>query len=131
MEFWNTLGTGEQVGLIGVIITFVALLVPFYQTVLIKGIEARRERYLRYHAIIRQINVDDKEADGRPFIDMQIAAVFELTLLPEYHAVSLRILRRIKRRLTSNSDTALAREVDLSIAKIERSLQCRFNSADT
>lgn len=127
MDFWNSMSASDKLTLISVLVAVIALWMPVRQTILTKRIEAQREMFLRYHAIIRQINGDEKEADGRPFIEMQIAAVFELTLLTKYHAVSLRILKRRKRLLKSTTDEALRREIDLAIAKIERCMHCRFN----
>lgn len=88
----------------------------------IKRLEFRREDFLRYHAVVRQINVDDKSDDGNPFIEVQIASVYEMTLMPRYFELSLRILRKrldAATRVSQIINKDLRNEIENSIKVIE------------
>ncbi|WP_025138096.1 hypothetical protein [Achromobacter sp. DH1f] len=60
--------------------------------------ELEESQTAHYHKLIRQLLVDD--IAGGPFIDLQISAVYELSLMPaRYNASSTIILRRLRSRL--------------------------------
>ncbi len=60
--------------------------------------ELEESQTTHYHKLIRQLLVDD--IAGGPFIDLQISAVYELSLMPaRYNASSAIILKRLRSRL--------------------------------
>lgn len=114
-DFWIWVGyIASAAGVIGAVASVI-------NYILIKRLEFRREEFARYHAVIRQINVDDKDKDGKPFIEVQMASIYELTLMPRYFDVSLRILKKRKKwlgRISQVADPYLLEEIDRSINTI-------------
>lgn len=79
-------------GIIGVGVTVIIGLVGLYHYLSIKRAEERGRRYDRYHKLLEDLNVSPR--GDAPFIDRQIAVVYEMRNFPEYFPVSLRILKR-------------------------------------
>jgi hypothetical protein len=85
----------------------------FWEFVNIKKSDALQRDYENFHNLVEKLVVDRKEADGIPFIDVQIASVHELINYPRYYKVTLIILRRMRNRLKDKSlQVDLVTEID-------------------
>lgn len=98
----------------------------------VRRAEERGRQYDRYHKLLQDLNVDvDGEA---PYVDRQVAAIYELRNFPEYWPVSLRILERSLPRWSGHKEGkksglpvinsleigAIPREANLTISFIKR-----------
>lgn len=122
VAFWT------WIGYIASVVALIGAMWSVINYITIKRLEIRREEFSRYHTVIRQINIDDLSDSGNPFLEMQIAAVYELTLMPKYYDVSLRILNKRldqMRNLKAPQFEHLQDEIKLSIASIESRKQQR------
>lgn len=106
----------KLVGAIASIIAILGVTVSLFRFFIVKLIQARKEEFERYHRIVYQLNADIIN-DAAPYIDMQTAAVFELTLMRKYYPVSIRIL---KNRLNSTKNSILSDEIRRAINIMER-----------
>lgn len=79
-------------GIIGVVVTITVGLVGLFHYLSIKRAEERGRNYDRYHKLLEDLNISP--LGDAPFIDRQLAVVFEMRNFPEYYPVSLRILKR-------------------------------------
>lgn len=113
---------GPYAGSLGGVASVLLLCLTVYQYIRVKKEEGSREQFQRYHEIIRRINVDHLETDKRPYLEVQMASVYELTNLPKYYDVSLRIL---KRRSISTKSPELREEITRAMAEIEKR-KCRW-----
>lgn len=114
-------------GAVASVIAIVAALIGTFRFFTVRLLQARREEYNRYHQAVRQMNVDTKENDA-PYLDMQVAAAFELTLMKRYYPVSLRILRnRLETLQKTEKHPLLCEEIVRSIERIEEN-RCRIFS---
>lgn len=112
----------EFIGYLASIVGLVGAVWSVFNYIAIKRLEFRREDFLRYHAVVRQVNVDDKSDDGRPFIEVQMASIYEMTLMPRYYDLSLRILRKrltAATRISQIFNEDLLHELQNSIKVIE------------
>ncbi|MGE8466505.1 hypothetical protein D3C81_664140 [compost metagenome] len=104
-----------------------------YRFISIKRAEERARRFASYHELVEALNGNG--AGGAPFIDRQIAVVYEMRNFPEYYPVTLRLLRRSLERWrklkldstyslitysSQESQNTLADEARLTIRYIER-----------
>ena len=118
-------------GMIGVFVTIAIGLIGLMHYLLIRRAEERGRQYDRYHKLLEDLNISP--LGEAPFIDRQLAVVFEMRNFPEYFPVSLRILRRSlprwKSLMRSSTNTApifntavntLYDEAVLTIKYIER-----------
>lgn len=79
-------------GIIGVAVTVGIGVIGFCHYIAIKRAEERGRRYDRYHKLLEDLNVSPR--GDAPFVDRQVAVVYEMRNFPEYFSVSLRILKR-------------------------------------
>ncbi|MDX9668051.1 hypothetical protein QMK50_24180 [Pseudomonas sp. P5_152] len=79
-------------GIVGVIVTIAIGLIGLFHYLSIKRAEERGRQYDRYHKLLEDLNISPQ--GDAPFIDRQLAVVFEMRNFPEYFPVSLRILKR-------------------------------------
>lgn len=99
-----------------VLITLIAGVYKFWQFVNVKREDARQRDYDNFHNLVEKLVVDRKESDGKPFIDVQIASVYELKNYPRYYSVAVCILQRMKNRLKGKDEQRdLIREIDETI----------------
>lgn len=84
---------------ITVVITLSTGAFKFWQFVNVQKADSRQREYENYHNLIEKLVVDRKEIDGWPFIDVQIASVYELRNFPRYFPVTATILGRLKNRI--------------------------------
>ncbi|WP_054060109.1 hypothetical protein [Pseudomonas asplenii] len=87
------------VGNNGVLAFLLALAVAgsaLYHYISIKRAEERARRFSNFHQLIQDMNGDASGA--APYIDRQIAIIFELRNFPEYFPVTERILDRARKR---------------------------------
>jgi hypothetical protein len=79
----------------GTLAFFLSLLTAacgLYHYISIKRSEERARRFASFHELVDALNGNDK--GDAPFIDRQIAVVYEMRNFPEYYPVTLRILER-------------------------------------
>jgi hypothetical protein len=108
INFLNTYAAG-----LTILITLVVGVYKFWQLVNIKRSDALQRDYVNFHDLIGKLVVDRQHGDGRPFIDIQIASVYELKNYPRYYRVSSVILERMKIRLNGKPEQAdLIKEID-------------------
>ena len=118
INFLNTNAAG-----LTLIITLIAGVYKFWQFVNIKKEEGRQRDFENYHDLIERLVVDRKESDGRPFIDVQIASVYELRNFKRYYTATKIILERIKNRLKDKPEQKdLVEELGRTIEFINKKL---------
>ncbi len=77
----------------GSIAVLVAVLVAasgFFHYLSTRRAEEKGKQYDRYHQLLQDLNTG--EGGSKPFVDRQVAVVYELRNFPEYWPVTLRIL---------------------------------------
>jgi hypothetical protein len=79
-------------GTLALIATLVIAAAGLYHYLYTKISEERGKQYDRYHRLLEDLNISPR--GDAPFIDRQVAVVYELRNFPEYYSVSLRILER-------------------------------------
>jgi hypothetical protein len=79
-------------GTLAVLVSIVVAVIAFYNYIDVRRSEERGKQYDRYHRLLEDLNI--RNQDDAPFIDRQIAVVYELRNFPEYYPVTLRILKR-------------------------------------
>ena len=87
---WNWIDTNN-----GTLAFFLGVLTAacgLYHYISIKRSEERARRFASYHDLVDALNGNEK--GDAPFIDRQIAVVYEMRNFPEYYPVTLRILQR-------------------------------------
>lgn len=99
------------------LITLIVGIYKFWQFVNIKRENARQRDFENYHNLIKRLVVDREDSDGRPFIDVQIASVFELKNFVRYYPATKIILERTKNRLKNKPE-----QKDL-ITELERTIE--------
>lgn len=115
-------------GALGFALALITAASALYHYLTIKKSEDAARRFTSYHNMIRDLNVG--EDGGAPYLDKQVAIVFEMRNFPEYYPATLRILKRsIKRwRLSASLNTnpfspnILADEAELTIKFINRKM---------
>ncbi len=108
INFLNTYAAG-----LTILITLIAGVYKFWQFVNIKRSDALQRDYENFHDLVGKLVVDRQQEDGRPFIDIQIASVYELKNYPRYYRVSSVILERMKFRLSGKPEqTDLINQID-------------------
>ncbi len=112
INFLNTNAAG-----IAIIVSLIAGVIKFIQFVNIKKRESKQKDFENYHKLVERLVVDRTSEDGRPFIDIQIATIYELENFPRYKSVSIFILNRMKDRLVGKPD-----QKDV-ISQIEKTLK--------
>ena len=118
INFLNTNAAG-----LTLVITLVAGVYKFWQFVNIKKEEGRQRDFENYHNLIERLVVDRKGLDGRPFIDVQIASVYELRNFKRYYPATKIILERTGNRLKDKPEQKdLVEELYRTIEFIKKKL---------
>lgn len=89
-EAWKLISDNN--GALGFLLALGVAGSALYRFISIKRSEERARRFASYHELVEALN--GNMAGGAPYIDRQIAVVFEMRNFPEYYPVTLRILRR-------------------------------------
>lgn len=114
-------------GIIGVFVTVLIALIGMFHYLSMKRAEERGKQYDRYHRLLEDLNASPR--GDAPFIDRQVAVVYELRNFPEYYPVTLRILERSMPRWkslrslsagVSGSVNTLYEEAQLTVNFIKR-----------
>ncbi|OSR73972.1 hypothetical protein BV326_01428 [Pseudomonas syringae pv. actinidiae] len=79
-------------GIIGAIFAICVALISLYNYISIKRAEERGRRYDRYHQLLANLNANSN--GDAPFVDRQVAVVYEMRNFPEYYPVSVRIIEK-------------------------------------
>jgi hypothetical protein len=100
--------------------TAIAFVVSVFKFLSVRKRESQEREYDKYHVIIRRIVAPD-EKDAFPFLDRQIAAVFELRHFPRYYECTERILLGLKQSWPNEKGTErLIQEIDLTLKYIKK-----------
>lgn len=108
--------------IIGLVIAYFGLIVPIYQYLNSKHDDEKEKRFKNFHQLIKDL-VQPEAILGVPYLDRQIAIVYELKNLKEYYPVISRILIGLKTQW-HNPPTALGNprligEIDLTLKYID------------
>lgn len=90
IEFWKWVTDNN--GALGFLLALLTAGSALYHYISIKRSEERARRFASYHELVEALNGNG--AGGAPFIDRQIAVVYEMRNFPEYYPVTLRVLKR-------------------------------------
>ena len=90
IEVWKWVTDNN--GPLGFILALTTAASALYHYISIKRSEERARRFSSYHQLVEALNGNG--AGGAPYIDRQIAVVYEMRNFPEYYPVTLRVLRR-------------------------------------
>lgn len=89
--------------------------------------ELAKTEFERLHDVMRKIQIDDICKDGDPFIEVQVAAIYELCFLSRYHPLSIKYLEAKKiewQNYDGKNDekykTIGVQAIELALAKIKR-----------
>lgn len=109
------------VSMIGATVTFLWGVVIF---LLNRSREMREAEFNRFHEIIRKIqhDSDNQGKNTAPYIEIQIAAVYELRFLTRYHPMSLIYLREKRKEWEGKGSKYLdigVPVIDIAIQAIE------------
>ncbi|WP_458374956.1 hypothetical protein [Pseudomonas pergaminensis] len=119
-------------GTLAVLISIVVALIAFYNYIVVRRSEERGRQYDRYHRLLEDLNI--RNQGDAPFIDRQIAVVYELRNFPEYYPVTLRILKRSlahwryleqTSKILNNRVNTLFSEAELTIGFIKEYYEVR------
>ncbi|MGY2364588.1 hypothetical protein ACW9IO_18705 [Pseudomonas azotoformans] len=94
IKFWEWIGNNN--GALAFFLAFVTAASALYHYISIKRAEERARRFSDFHQLIQDMNADS--SGGGPYIDRQMAIIYELRNFPEYFPVTARILERTRRR---------------------------------
>ena len=105
----------------GLAVPLISLAVSAARFIAVRQAENRQQRYENYHNLIYQL-VQGRE--GQPYIDLQVAALFELGNYPEYRDVTLRILEGLGSAWDNSEHppARLRKELELTIDKLKEKL---------
>jgi hypothetical protein len=95
----------------------IAFVFSVFQFLSVRKREAREREFEQYHTLIeRLVSPGDK---GQPFLDRQIATVFELRHYTRYYDCTTRILKGFKQTACNQSEfSRLGEEIDLTLKYI-------------
>jgi hypothetical protein len=116
----------ENLGvIIGVIVSYIALILPIIKYLQDKRREEKNKRFENYHKLIKEL-VDANENGENPKIDRQIAVAFELRNFKEYYPVTKRILEGLKNLWCEKQNASrLIDEINLTLNYIDLSWFCK------
>lgn len=118
-QVWNWLNQNGAV--LSLLIALVPLVWAAVSYVSLKRSENKQRRFENYHALIKQL-VQGDDMIGAPYIDRQLAVVFELQRYPEYSPATLRVLTGFRESAESwhNRKAAqrLIEQIDESLKKL-------------
>lgn len=81
--------------IIGIIISFLAIIIPLYRYILDRSSKLKDARFITYHDLIKHL-VEPENGKKNLMLDRQIAIVFELRNFPDYHELTYRMLLGLK-----------------------------------
>ena len=115
-EFLKWLSSGLSVGAVGAAIAFV---ISGFQFLSVRKRESREREFNQYHELIKHLVSSDEK--GGPFLDRQIATVFELRHFPRYYECTERILSGLKHSWNGKPGISrLIDEIDLTLKYIKK-----------
>ena len=106
--------------IIGIIISFITLIIPIYKYLLDRNSALRDRRFKTYHQLIKQLVEPE---DGKDWIlqDRQIAVIFELRNFPEYYELTKRMLIDLKKQWESDlRNQRIIKEITYTIYYIQK-----------
>ncbi|WP_313650423.1 hypothetical protein [Pseudomonas soli] len=112
------LGIGEWAGIVGAGFAAMPVLWGAYQYISIRKSEERGRQFLNYHSIVQSL------VETGPYIDRQMASVYELRSYPVYFPVTYRILNRLSKQWSTSDKPAVAhvlKEIKMTLKHIEQS----------
>ncbi len=101
MDFFDFMK--QHNGSVAVVVTIVLALIAFAHYISVRRAEEKGKDFDRYHALLKLLNGDD----GAPYIDQQVAVIYQLRSFPDYYPVSLRILEHSLPRWQRVRDQAM------------------------
>lgn len=112
----------DHAGELGLVVGLVPVFLGAIQYLLIKRSEEKARKFENYHRLIKELVQGDGEKSS-PFVDRQMAVIYELRNFPAYYPVTKRILMRSKKSwgfsLNLWSGNLIA-EADKTLAHIKR-----------
>lgn len=70
-----------------------------WQYLSVRRLELEDAQFKQFHTVVRQLVTEDKKESGNPFIDVQIASAYQLTMMSQrYNKTSRIILNRLLAR---------------------------------
>lgn len=110
-------------GILSIIVAILLAVIPaiwsFITYLNLKNKEMQHERFTIFHKLIESLVQPQANGQG-PFLDRQIAIVYELRNFPEYFELTIRILNGLKVSWGQHpSFQRLLDEIDLTIKHIE------------
>jgi hypothetical protein len=104
-----------------ILAALVAGIYKFWEFVNVRKTESRQREFNNYHDLVERLVTDRKEVDGIPFIDVQIASVFELESFPRYYKPTKVILNRMRLKLLGKEPQKdLVKQIDETLSKIDK-----------
>lgn len=111
---------GIQVAVIGALGSTIALIVYSLLYMRDRRNQIRQQRFENYHRLVSDL-VKGREDQKEPFLDSQIAVVYELRNYREYKEVSIRILEGLRQEWAGNSKHArLIEEISYTIERLQK-----------
>ena len=100
----------------GLLVPLISLAISAARFIDVRQAENRQRRYENYHNLIQQL-VQGRE--GKAYIDLQVAALFELANYPEYSEVTLRILEGLSQNWSEADYPRLIQEMKFTMEKLK------------
>jgi hypothetical protein len=119
-EFWFFIETNS--GALGFTLAFVTGCWGVWNYFNIKKAEEETRQFQAFHLMIKGLVMGEGHSPD-PYVDQQLAVIYELRNFPQYYPVTLRILERSKKSWRSGSGwwgPTLIAEADLTIEFIKR-----------
>jgi len=119
LSFWQCLNTNA--GAIGLALAGIPLLWGSWAYITIKNAEKKQRRFETYHRLIKEMVEGD--GDKGPYVDRQLAVVYELKNYREYRGASIKILTGFRESVLSQGTEAsfdrLLAQIDETIASLK------------
>lgn len=118
---WDFLETNN--GPLGFVLAFVTACWAVWNYFLIKRAEEETRQFQAFHLMVKGLVRGEGDSPD-PYVDQQLAVIYELRNFPQYYPITVRILERSKEswggaKVGWWADT-LIREADLTIEYIKR-----------
>ena len=118
------LSEGIQIAVIIALSSTIALVVNSFLYVKDRRNQVRQQRFENYHQLVSDLVKGRKDQKG-PFIDSQLAVIYELRNYREYREVTIRILEGLRERWSKNTDidrldiARLIKEIDYTLGDLQ------------
>lgn len=121
MWTWLSANSGPLSVVVAVMIPAVAGLWVLAQFVANRAADAAQKRFENYHRLIKDLVAPDPAGSG-PYLDRQVAVVYELRHFKRYRKVTVRILRGLRATWakTYPPDNRLLKEIDLTLEYLSK-----------